>query len=91
VNFHVAGMGARAPSYARGRTGRDQVVERGHVKWFNNSKGYGFIAREDGSDIFVHYSAIEGEGYKSLEQGQEVEFDVAQTGKGPQADKVQKV
>jgi len=66
-------------------------VERGHVKWFNNSKGYGFIAREDGSDIFVHYSAIEGEGYKSLEQGQEVEFDVAQTGKGPQADKVQKV
>lgn len=66
-------------------------MERGHVKWFNNSKGYGFIAREDGSDIFVHYSAIEGEGYKSLEQGQEVEFDVAQTGKGPQADKVQKV
>ncbi|PYT08075.1 MAG: cold-shock protein [Acidobacteria bacterium] len=64
---------------------------KGRVKWFNNAKGYGFIAREDGSDIFVHYSAIEGDGYKSLEQGQEVEFEIADTPKGPQAERVSKV
>ena len=64
---------------------------KGRVKWFNNAKGYGFIAREDGSDIFVHYSAIEGDGYKSLEQGQEVEFEIADIPKGPQAERVSKV
>ena len=66
-------------------------MAKGRVKWFNNSKGYGFIAKEDGSDIFVHYSAIEGEGYKSLDEGQEVEFEVADSAKGPQAEKVYKV
>jgi len=66
-------------------------VARGRVKWFNNSKGYGFIAQEDGSDIFVHFSAIQGDGYKSLDEGQEVEFEVADSPKGPQAEKVVKV
>ena len=66
-------------------------MTKGRVKWFNNAKGYGFIAKDDGSDIFVHYSAIEGDGYKSLEQGQEVEFEVADTPKGPQAERVQKL
>jgi CspA family cold shock protein len=55
------------------------------VKWFNNSKGYGFIESEGGKDVFVHYSAIQGQGYRSLEEGQAVEFEVQQGQKGPQA------
>lgn len=61
---------------------------KGTVKWFNESKGYGFIARDDGVDVFVHYSAIEGEGFRTLRQGQRVEFDVADSIKGPRAEKV---
>lgn len=57
----------------------------GTVKWFNNSKGYGFLAQEDGADVFVHFSAIKGEGYRSLEEGQRVEFTVEQGPKGLQA------
>jgi CspA family cold shock protein len=63
----------------------------GKVKWFNNSKGYGFIQQEDGTDIFVHFSAIKGEGYKTLEEGQAVEFAVTQGPKGLQAADVSKV
>ena len=63
----------------------------GKVKWFNNSKGYGFIEQPGSSDIFVHYSAIQGDGFKTLEEGQEVEFEVTQGPKGPQAEKVTKV
>ncbi len=63
----------------------------GHVKWFNNSKGYGFIARESGGDVFVHHTAIQGEGYKSLEEGQKVEFEVTQGPKGEQATNVVKI
>ena len=62
--------------------------ETGTVKWFNASKGYGFIARDEGEDVFVHYSSILGEGYRSLEEGQRVEFVVAQGDKGPQAQNV---
>jgi CspA family cold shock protein len=57
----------------------------GSVKWFNSSKGYGFIAREEGNDVFVHYSAIEGQGFRNLEEGQQVEFTVEQGPKGLQA------
>lgn len=62
--------------------------EVGTVKWFHNGKGYGFITREEGEDIFVHYSEIEMEGYKKLEEGQEVEFTVAEGEKGLQAQEV---
>lgn len=60
-------------------------MARGTVKWFNNQKGYGFIATENGKDVFVHYTAIKGDGYKSLQQGQSVEFDIVQGPKGEQA------
>jgi len=60
-------------------------VAVGKVKWFNNSKGYGFIEQEGGNDVFVHFSAILGTGYKSLEEGQQVEFEITQGPKGPQA------
>ena len=59
--------------------------EVGTVKWFSNAKGYGFIAREGGDDVFVHHTAIRGEGFKSLEEGQRVEFSIEQTSKGLQA------
>ncbi|AEU37058.1 cold-shock DNA-binding domain protein [Granulicella mallensis MP5ACTX8] len=61
---------------------------KGTVKWFNNAKGFGFLARDSGPDVFVHYSAIQLDGYKSLKEGDEVEFDVIQGTKGPQADQV---
>jgi CspA family cold shock protein len=63
-------------------------VAQGTVKWFNNEKGYGFIAVDGGQDVFVHYSAIQSDGYRSLDEGQRVEFEVAQGPKGPQADAV---
>jgi CspA family cold shock protein len=63
----------------------------GKVKWFNNSKGYGFIEREDGRDVFVHYSAIQGEGFKTLNEGQVVEFEVSQGEKGAHAINVVKI
>jgi len=64
---------------------------KGTVKWFSNQKGYGFITPESGNDVFVHHSAIQGEGYKSLEEGQEVEFEIEQGSKGEQATKVVKL
>ena len=64
---------------------------KGIVKWFNNTKGYGFLGRDDGPDVFVHYSAVVGEGYKSLQEGDKVEFEIAQGAKGPQAANVTKV
>ncbi|WP_188067592.1 cold-shock protein [Brevibacillus brevis] len=66
-------------------------MERGKVKWFNSEKGFGFIERDGGDDVFVHFSAIQGEGYKSLDEGQEVEFDVENGQRGPQATNVRKV
>jgi CspA family cold shock protein len=63
----------------------------GTVKWFNPDKGFGFISREDGEDVFVHFSAIAGDGYRNLEENQKVEFDVTQGPKGPQAANVRPV
>ena len=62
--------------------------QSGTVKWFNDAKGFGFIERENGADVFVHHTAIEGEGFKSLKEGQQVEFDVVETPKGLQAEEV---
>ena len=64
---------------------------KGTVKWFNNQKGYGFISDEQGNDIFVHFSGINSDGFKSLEEGQAVEFDVIDGAKGPQATNVTKL
>lgn len=61
---------------------------KGKVKWFNERKGYGFLTREDGSDVFVHYSDIEGRGFRVLEEGDDVEFDIAEGDKGPKAIRV---
>ena len=63
----------------------------GVVRWFNNAKGYGFLGHEDGPDVFVHYSSIQHDGYKSLKEGEQVAFDIIQGTKGPQADQVVRV
>jgi CspA family cold shock protein len=67
------------------------MAEQGTVKWFNNAKGYGFIGREKGPDVFVHQSAIQAEGYRSLEEGQRVEFDVKKGPKGLEAENVRAI
>ncbi len=66
-------------------------MERGTVKWFNGAKGYGFITRESGGDVFVHFNAIQGTGYRTLDEGDQVEFEVTQGQKGPQASNVTKL
>jgi cold shock protein len=72
----------------QGRVGAMRI--QGKVKWFNNAKGYGFIEREAGSDVFVHFSAIQGAGFRTLEEGRAVEFEIVDGPKGPQAGNVTK-
>jgi cold shock protein len=80
----------KSPEIPVRQKGRQEPVAqyKGKVKWFNNAKGYGFIGRDDGPDVFVHYSAIQLDGYKTLKEGDEVEFDIVEGQKGPQADAV---
>ena len=66
-------------------------METGTVKWFNGSKGYGFISREDGDDVFVHFRSIQGDGYKSLDEGDQVQFDIEEGPKGLQATNVSRI
>jgi CspA family cold shock protein len=70
---------------------RSLRMATGKVKWFNESKGYGFIAAENGTDVFVHYSDIQGDGFKTLAEGQDVEFEITQGAKGPKAANVHRV
>jgi cold shock protein len=82
-------VASAAPVMAgRGMHNQEVKMAQGTVKWFNGDKGYGFIAVEGGPDVFVHFSAITGSGYRSLEEGQKVEFDITQGQKGPQAENV---
>jgi CspA family cold shock protein len=78
-----------SPNPRKTKRKKEPVAQyKGKVKWFNNAKGYGFIGREDGPDVFVHYSSIQLDGYKTLKEGDDVEFDIVQGQKGPQADAV---
>ena len=79
--------GTRSPSKVRELL----VMAQGTVKWFNADKGYGFIAVDGGRDVFVHFSAIQADGYRTLEEGQRVEFEITQSDRGPQADAVRAV
>ncbi len=76
---------------SRGFGRRSGLATQGTVKWFSNEKGFGFLARPDGDDVFVHFSAIVGDGYRSLQEGQEVEFEVVEGPKGKQAANVRPV
>jgi CspA family cold shock protein len=70
---------------------KEQKMAEGSVKWFNDAKGFGFIEQDNGTDVFVHFSSIQSEGFKSLAEGDRVQFDVTQGQKGPQASNVQKI
>jgi cold shock protein len=80
-----------ARKYARRNKEKERNMARGKVKWFNDAKGFGFIVQDGGPDVFVHHSAIQSEGFRSLAEGQEVEFDIVQGPKGLQAANVRKV
>ncbi len=82
-----AGIGSRGANSLEKKR-KQEVREQGTVKWFNSSKGYGFIQRQSGEDVFVHFSAIQMEGYKTLNEGQAVEFEVREGPKGLQAENV---
>ncbi len=91
--------GIRIMCYIKGNVGdtdmsiylEENFMNKGTVKWFNNQKGYGFISDENGNDVFVHFSGLNMEGYKTLEEGQAVEFDITDSPKGPQATNVTKL
>jgi CspA family cold shock protein len=85
-------VGQAAHGAAQQQGGKGTMARiTGKVKWFNNAKGYGFIEREAGTDVFVHYSAIQGAGFRTLEEGQAVEFEIVDGPKGPQAGNVTRV
>jgi cold shock protein len=88
-SYTIRGVSLIAPFRETARGGHVERL-KGTVKWFNNAKGYGFLGRDDGPDVFVHYSSITTDGYKSLQEGDKVEFEIVQGQKGPQAANVTK-
>ncbi len=86
--FRCTAGGVPEPAISLEKEGKETVREQGIVKWFNASKGFGFIQRQSGEDVFVHFSAIQGDGYKTLNEGQAVEFEVVKGPKGLQASNV---
>ena len=91
VEFDGSTISLNVPKERKGICNERYTSVEGTVRWFNNSKGYGFIGRENGSDVFVHYTAIVGEGYRTLQEGDRVRFEIIQGPKGPQAANVKKV
>ena len=87
LSFVIVKIWGECPDFREG----NGMNMQGRVKWFNAEKGFGFIEREDGDDVFVHFSAIQQDGYKSLEEGQQVEFDIVDGARGPQAANVVKL
>jgi len=87
--FFVGQSDIQTYSKMPGTEGRDIAVAEGQVKWFNEKKGYGFIQQDGGKDLFVHYTAIQGDGFKTLTEGQRVRFEIEETDKGPKAKNVQ--
>jgi len=87
--FFVGQSDIRTYSKMQKAEGRDIAVAEGQVKWFNEKKGYGFIQQDNGQDLFVHYTAIQGDGFKTLTEGQRVSFEIEETSKGPKAKNVQ--
>jgi CspA family cold shock protein len=81
----------RVPAHTSTQKGHSNIMETGTVKWFNDAKGYGFISRQNGEDVFVHFSAIQASGFRSLQEGQQVQFDVVKGPKGWQAENVKGV
>jgi cold shock protein len=90
-NITVPRTGTALPYVYSNISERNSPMEKGVVKWFNGAKGFGFIQRESGEDVFVHYKAIVGDGYKSLNEGDKVQFDVEKGPKGLQASNVSKI
>jgi CspA family cold shock protein len=91
LRFFYAPPGMRCDTLQNPSCQEDRPLAQGTVKWFNTEKGYGFITQNEGGDVFVHYSAIEGAGFRSLNEGEQVEFEVVPGPKGPQATSVRKV
>jgi CspA family cold shock protein len=89
--LHGAPTGANIPCRLDRKNKGAKEMAQGTVKWFNDAKGFGFIQQDGGPDVFVHFSAIQGDGFKSLAEGDRVSFDVTQGQKGPQASNVRKV
>lgn len=90
-NIYIANHMKTLCRFACSNQWRSNKMENGKVKWFNRTKGFGFIERESGADVFVHFSAIQAEGFKVLDEGDEVEFEVVDGPKGPQAANVRKL